>query len=402
MSENILIVSVSLGIIILLFIPKWTKSDIWLATLTPLASIIGSGFLILGPLLQNTLGTKALWGMFFLCVSAYLIGLVIRFNIQYVEDELTAPKAAKGIKVTEKLGDISLVLAYVVSITYYLNLFGAFFLKAFNRTDDFEQKLVSTVVISFIGLFGLVKGLDFLERLEKISVSIKLSIIGGLLFGLIWFNGEAAVQGTWMLKEPHLDFTWNSFAVLVGLIITVQGFETSRFLGEKYDKATRIKSMKWAQWISTIIYMLYIGLSLVNYIGPTLGEASETAIIDQSKIIATWLPALLILAALAAQFSAAVADTNGGSGLAVEVTNGLIKSKIGIFLICLFGLGLTWLFDIFQIIALASKAFAFFYGIQCLSAIQMAYKKKFWIRLLVFAAVFVLCLLVIIVGVPAE
>ncbi|WP_422358480.1 hypothetical protein [Reichenbachiella sp.] len=402
MIENLLITIVSIGVILLLFIPRWTKSDIWLATLTPLASIIGSGFLILGPLLQNSLGTNALWGMFFLCASAYLIGYVIRFNIQYVEDELSASGTSKGIKLTEKLGDMSLVLAYVVSITYYLNLFGAFFLKAFDRTDDFEQKMVSTFVISFIGIFGLFKGLDFLERLEKVSVSIKLSIIGGLLFGLLLFNAEAAAKGGWILKEPHLDFTWNSFAILVGLIITVQGFETSRFLGEKYDQATRIKSMKWAQWISTVIYLMYIGLSLVNYIGPTVGETSETAIIDQSRVIATWLPALLILAALAAQFSAAVADTNGGSGLAVEVTNGTVKSKVGIFLICLLGLGLTWLFDIFQIIALASKAFAIFYGIQCLSAIQVAYQKKFWLKLLLFAGVCILCLLVIFVGVPAE
>ncbi|WP_420581257.1 hypothetical protein [Reichenbachiella sp.] len=121
MIENLLITFVSIGVILLLFIPGWTKSDIWLATLTPLASIIGSGFLILGPLLQNSLGTNALWGMFFLCVAAYLIGYVIRFNIQYVEDELQSPNTARGIKVTEKLGDISLVLAYVVSITYYLN-----------------------------------------------------------------------------------------------------------------------------------------------------------------------------------------------------------------------------------------------------------------------------------------
>ncbi len=110
----------------------------------------------------------------------------------------------------------------------------------------FEQKIVSTIVIAFIGFFGLSKGLDFLEKLEKVSVRIKLSIIGGLLFGLMIYNGELAASGEWVLKEPHLTFTWNSFAILVGLIITVQGFETSRFLGEKYDQKTRIKSMKWA------------------------------------------------------------------------------------------------------------------------------------------------------------
>lgn len=306
------------------------------------------------------------------------------------------------MQLTEKLADVALVLAYVVSITYYLNLFGAFFMKAFGRVDTFEQKIVSTAVISFIGIFGLLKGLDFLEKLEKVSVSIKLAIIGGLLFGLMVFNGEAVLADKWVLKEPHISFSWNSFAVLVGLIITVQGFETSRFLGEKYDQQTRIKSMKWAQWISSVIYLLYIGLSLVNYAGPTEGASSETAIIDQSMMIATILPALLIVAALAAQFSAAVADTNGGSGLAVEVTNGFIKSKLGIFIICMLSVGLTWLFDIFEIISLASKAFATFYGIQCLSAIQLVVRKQLWLKSALFTMVFVLCLLVIFAGVPAE
>lgn len=83
MLVNILIVLVLIGVLLLLFIPKWTQSDLWKATLTPLASIIGSGFLILGPLLQNELGTYALWGMVFLCVAAYLIGAVVRFNIAH-------------------------------------------------------------------------------------------------------------------------------------------------------------------------------------------------------------------------------------------------------------------------------------------------------------------------------
>ncbi|UXX78137.1 hypothetical protein N7E81_12285 [Reichenbachiella carrageenanivorans] len=386
----------------LLFIPKWTQSDLWKATLTPLASIIGSGFLILGPLLQNEFGTYAVWGMVFLCVAAYLIGTVVRFNIAYVEPELNSDACPRGLQLTEKLADISLVLAYVVSITYYLNLFGAFFIKAFGYENSFEQKVVSTTVISFIGIFGLLKGLDFLEKLEKVSVSIKLAIIGGLLFGLMVFNGKAIVAHEWELNEPHVSFSWNSFAVLVGLIITVQGFETSRFLGEKYDQQTRIKSMKRAQWISSVIYLLYIGLSLINYVGPTEGGSSETAIIDQSLVIATILPALLIVAALAAQFSAAVADTNGGSGLAVEVTNGVVKSKWGVFIICALGVGLTWLFDIFEIISLASKAFAVFYGIQCLSAIQLAISKQLWFKSALFALVFVMCMLVIFVGVPAE
>ena len=44
--EDYVIIGVSIGIICILFSPKIRKNKFWQATVTPLASIIGSGFLI--------------------------------------------------------------------------------------------------------------------------------------------------------------------------------------------------------------------------------------------------------------------------------------------------------------------------------------------------------------------
>ena len=54
---------------------------------------------------------------------------------------------------------------------------------------------------------------------------------------------------------------------------------------------------------------------------------SETAIIDMMHLVAPILPGLLVAAALAAQFSAAVADTSGSGGLFEELTQGRISTR---------------------------------------------------------------------------
>ncbi len=51
-------------------------SPTWRAMATPLASIIGSGFLICGPLLAREFGGVAIWAMAALLALAYALGAV--------------------------------------------------------------------------------------------------------------------------------------------------------------------------------------------------------------------------------------------------------------------------------------------------------------------------------------
>jgi hypothetical protein len=64
-----------------LLYPKVAKALLWRAAITPLASIIGSGFLVLGPILVSSFGQYAPLVMAALCIFAYLFGAAIRFNI---------------------------------------------------------------------------------------------------------------------------------------------------------------------------------------------------------------------------------------------------------------------------------------------------------------------------------
>jgi len=148
------------------------------------------------------------------------------------------------------------------------------------------------------------------------------------------------------------------------LLITVQGFETSRYLFHSYSARQRIKSMKLAQAVSAVIYLVYV-LLLTFAITVPDDSVSETEIISLMSQVAPVMAILLVVAALAAQFSAAVADTGGAGGLLEEVSRKMFSERQGYIAVVVVGLLLTWVADVFTIIAIASRAFALYYAVQC-------------------------------------
>jgi hypothetical protein len=64
---------------------------------------------------------------------------------------------------------------------------------------------------------------------------------------------------------------------LLGLIILVQGFETSRNLGAHYDGPTRIATKRYAQLLSSGIYFLFILLITPLFRGRRLLQDTKRA-----------------------------------------------------------------------------------------------------------------------------
>jgi len=190
-------------------------------------------------------------------------------------------------------------------------------------------------------------------------------------------------------------------ALIFGLLVTVQGFETVRYLGAEYDAATRIRAMKLSQGLSAVIYLSYIGL-LAYVFRPGDVALSETAIIDMMGLVAPVLSGLLVAAALAAQFSAAIADTGGAGGLAAELTRGRVGPRRAYVVLVAVGLGLTWFSDIFSIIAHASRAFALYYAVQAAIAALGARAEGRAPRAALFAALAVLGVAIAAFGAPVE
>ncbi len=369
MVTDIIIILVTFIVGVVLFLPRLANSKLWSATITPLASIIGSGFLILGPILLQNFGIFAPLAMAALCLVGFIFGAVIRFNIKMH----TANQNTRLILGLEQASSWVLAFAYIISVAYYLNLFGAFGARLTAFNDPVYAKILTSIMLLLILIAGWSKGFSAIERLEKLSVSLKIAIIFGLIAGLIIFNAnQIAIEA--VVINPSKPLSWGLVTLSFGLIVTIQGFETSRYLGEKYSASTRIKSMRLAQYSSSIIYIIYI--SLIAYMfAPNAFGFSETAIIDMMAIVSPILPALLIIAALSAQFSAALADTGGSGGLIAELTNNRISPKYAYLLLVFIGLILTWSADIFGIISYASRAFALYYAIQAAVAARYVYKK---------------------------
>jgi len=83
------------------------------------------------------------------------------------------------------------------------------------------------------------------------------------------------------------------------------------------------------------------------------------------------LPAMLVVAAVMSQFSAAVADTVGAGGLLEEETRHRISTRLAYPLIAFCAIMLVWNAHIFHMIAFASRTFAAYYFLQALVAFQV-------------------------------
>lgn len=381
----------------LLIWPRVANATLWRATLTPLASIIGSGFLVLGPILDVSYGGYAPLVMLGLCGVAYLFGSAIRYNIADME---ASPAASRVTERLETVASIVLAFAFVVSVAYYLNLFGAFGVSLTGLDDRFHAKLLTTAAFALILFTGLTRGFSALERMEQVSVSLKLMIIAGLLLGLVVYFGEATGQGALQFDAPRVT-GWSSLTLMAGLIVTVQGFETSRYLGSTYDARMRIRSMRLAQWISSGIYGLYIVLLTYAFVSDPQ-SLDETAIIDMMQVVAPILPLLLVVAALSAQFSAAIADTSGSGGLIAEVSKGAVTERVAYTVLVGIGIVLTWTANIFEIISYASRAFALYYAMQAGIAAIRAWRGNDLARAILFGVMALLGMAITVFGTPVE
>ncbi len=291
--------------------------------------------------------------------------------------------------------------AYIISVAYYLNLFGAFAVSLTPFDSAVNGRIVTTAVFALILVTGWTKGFHALERMEQVSVGIKLAIIAAMIAGLAWYFGSKVTDGGLVFDPPTLT-GWPAITLAFGLIVTVQGFETARYLGSEYDAKTRRRAMRIAQALSTAIYMVYIGL-IAYLFTPDEAQLSETAIIDMMRVVAPILPGLLVAAALAAQFSAAVADTGGAGGLMEELTKGKVKVHMAYAVLVAAGVALTWASDIFAIIAYASRAFAAYYAIQAAIAAVAAHRhEKAHLRAALYAALAAFGLVIAVFGTPAE
>ena len=373
--------------------------------MTPLASIIGSGFLVVTPLLAAVVGSWAPVAMVGIVVFAYWVGSAMRFVIAEVEPRLDAPAPSRTLVDLDRLSRMLLGFAYIVSVAFYLRLMASFVLRPV-ATGEVAAQVLTTLALVGIGALGWLRGLHGLEVIEEFAVGAKLAIIAGLVAALVVFDAGDPSAVADAYRNAQIDWGgWTAVRVLAGTLLVVQGFETSRYLGSAYDASTRIDSMRRAQLISGVIYVAFVALSvrLFDALPPTV---DETAILDVAGEITSVLLPLLVIAAVASQLSAAVADTAGGGEMLTGF--GRADSSVGVGYVAITGaaIAVVWLADVFAIISLASRAFAAYYFLATSMALVVLVGDRSMprrtARLAGFGGLIVLLGLVVVLAIPAD
>lgn len=404
---NIMLVVIAASVLLFMYQPRFTKSRSWHATLTPLSSIIGSGFLIIAPLLASVVGTYSPLAVTGIVVLAYAIGGVIRFNIIHAEPLIHDREAYPVIYKIDLFANAVLSFAYVTAVAFYLSLLSSFLLTyiGFGDSPDLERSL-TTVIIVFIAAAGYIRGLGGLEKLEAYSMSLQLSIVAALLIGVVIYDFNFLLSERSLIFEVK-DRNWLTKAfILAGILLVVQGFETSRFLGEKYSAQIRVHTMRQAQLISGTLYVVTVValLPIVQHLN--LENIKIAEIVDATGLAATVLPLMLIVAAIMSQFSAAVADTVGAGGLACESCKEILPTKKAYLVVSILAIILIWTADLLEIISFASRAFALYYLLQCVVAIIANHnkdeRKAHYLNLVRFATLAAILTFIVIFAMPAE
>jgi hypothetical protein len=168
---NVIIIAVAVLLTgYLAFSKRLASSSSWKATVTPLASIMGSGFLVSAPLLAGVVGNLAVVCMAVLLVLAYAVGSAIRFNIRHfepIENEGHGP--AQDVAFVSR---VVLAAAYFISVTYYLQLLAAFVLNAVGVQGDATANAITTLLLLVIGCVGIWRGLEFKPASRHLAIGV--------------------------------------------------------------------------------------------------------------------------------------------------------------------------------------------------------------------------------------
>ncbi|MEV4420577.1 hypothetical protein AB0L40_11470 [Patulibacter sp. NPDC049589] len=339
-----------------------------LATVTPLASILGSGLLIIVPVLERTLGGLSVLGAVAVCAVAWVVGTAIRHCIRVVEPLENSGDLDRTTARLGRLGDAVIVVAYVISVALYLRIMAEYVTGFVGSGGTGVEKVIACSAVALIIGIGVTRGfagLDLLDRVSLGAVLILTMVLGATL--LVHDGGQLLGDGLSLPPVPDLGIG-QIMLVLGGIVITVQGFETVRYLGDEYDAQTRIRASRLAQGTATVLYIAFVVVATpVMGLGTSAGP--DETLLDITDRVAPFLALPLVLSAVLSQFSAAIADTAAADGNFRSLSSWMTGAR-PYLLSGTAAILLAATVPTFTIVAVASRAFAAYYAIQALIALR--------------------------------
>jgi hypothetical protein len=371
--------------------------DVIRATVTPLASILGSGLLIIVPVLERTLGAFSIFGAIGICAIAWLVGSVIRHNVMVVEKLHTEGTLDRVTARFDRAGDAVIVIAYVISVALYLRIMAEYIVGLFESGGSpILEPIIACAAVVVIVVIGILRGFQGLDRLDRISLSTVLVLTVVLIAVLLVHAGNALATGALVLPPVATTHPLPAVLILGGLVITVQGFETVRYLGDQFDAETRVNASRIAQLVASGIYIAFVAVA-TPAMGIGSAEGPDTTLLNITARVAPWLAIPLVLSAVLSQFSAAIADTSAADGN----LRGLSRWFTGPRPYLISGAAaiiLAATVPTLVIVTVASRAFAAYYGIQAIIALRTS---RVWWRRAGYALLALLMFAITLFALPA-
>lgn len=391
-------VAVGLGLLTILILayvlyrPRVQQGKNYQATVVPLANIMDVGFILFAPAIVLLAGFRAPFFMLGICLVAIAAGFAISYNIRHYE-----PVAGQGggPDLIEEGAEWALLGASVVNIAYYTIVLMALVLLPFDANSPGLRSALGVGLLAAVMVVGVSGGMNWLNRQGDRTTAFNLAAVVGIVVAFLVYNFQELLGGRWDLGGATTMGT-EEFRKMIGLFAIVQGFEASRYIGVRFGAQRRITTMRVAQTISTVVFVVFVISLLVMFL-PPVGQADGTAIFVVSEEVGEFLPWLLLLAAIGSQTSAIIGATSSRSDMLVDRK---VSRKLSFPTILIPAILVVVFADLNVAVNLASRVFAAYFTIQASLAILLAYRRRNWPAVIGFIGVGAAMLAIFIFGLP--
>jgi hypothetical protein len=381
----------------LLYRPKVQESLTYKAIVVPLGEIMDVGFIVFSPIIILLFGYHATWAMAGLCLLAILTGFAVSYNIEHYEPLIGKPDP---LHAWNSIALWALIAASVVNVGYYAQLLMTLVWLPLDLYSPGLVAATAALLLLALMVYGFAKGLLALNDMGNRTTAFNLSAIGAILVAFATYNVQLLVGGDF--QRPDLDppVDEEAFRKLLGLFVLVQGFESARYLGAYFSARKRVESMRAAQYLSSVVYVLFVALSLVLFT-TTAVPNDVTAIFEVSEQVSVFLPFLIMVAAVGSQLSAIVSDTETRTEMLAQQLGDRVPRRWTFPLFLVPAILVVLLTDVASIVALASRIFAVYFLSQALIAGQLAWRARRWSWVAFFAGIAAAMAVVAVFGIPS-
>ncbi len=371
---------VLVGLAWVLYRPKVQQSQKYQAMVVPLANIMDVGFIVMSPAIVLLAGFAAPLVMLGICLLAIATGFAIAYNIRHYE-----PLEGTDDPVN-RVGYVSrwaLTFASVINIAYYTLLLITLLLWPLELYSVTNLAIGGTVLLVVLIIVGMAGGMDWLNNLGNKTTAFNLSAVVAVVTAFIVYNIQEWLGGRWDLGETEVMISGEDFRKIIGLFAIVQGFEAARYIGARFGKELRITTMRLAQVISSVVFVVFVASVLILYVQVQTDFSGESIFIVADEV-GDFMPWLILLAAIGSQTSAIINATMSRSDMLVDHKMPrrwtfvvLLAPAIAVFL----------LVDITEAVALASRVFAAYFVLQAVIAWILARRAQNWAAVAGFTAI---------------